>query len=55
MFTDHKFCVLQMKSTTDIKFCVNKIKCLTSRLTDLRNENSIDDIIKYAIELNTNL
>jgi hypothetical protein len=37
IFTDHTFCILQNKSSTDIKYCVNKIKSLTSWLKDLRN------------------
>lgn len=55
VFTDHTFCVLQTKSTIDVKYCVNELKSLSSRLTDLRNENFIDDIIKCAVELNTDL
>jgi len=55
MLTEHTFCALQTKSTTDLKYCINEIKTLNSRLTDLRNENHIDDIIKCAIELNTDL
>jgi hypothetical protein len=55
IFTDHTFCILQNKSTTDIKYCVNKIKSLTSRIKDLRNETSIHDIIKFSVELNTDL
>lgn len=55
LFTDHTFCILQNKSTTDIKYCVNEIKSLSSCLNDLRNENSIYDIIKCSVELNTDL
>jgi len=55
IFTDHTFCILQNKSTTDIKYCVNEIKSFTSRLKDLWNETSIHDIIKCSVELNTDL
>lgn len=55
MFTDHTFCVLQTKSTTDVKYYVNELKSFSSWLTDLSNKNSIDDIIKCAVELNTDL
>lgn len=56
LFTDHTFCILKKKnSTTDIKHCVDEIKSLTSWLTELRNKNSIHDVFKYAIELNTEL
>jgi hypothetical protein len=55
IFTDHTFCNLQIKSTTVIKYCVKEIKSLTSRLKNLRNETFIHDIIKYSVELNTDL
>jgi hypothetical protein len=55
IFTDHTFCILQNKSTTDIKYCVNEIKSLTPWLKDLRNGTFIYDFIKLSVELNTDL
>lgn len=52
---DHVFSVLQTKCTADVQTCVNDLKILSNQLSAMRNEETVSECCKAAVELNSHL